>query len=146
MLAFICTHKPLSVNARRRAAYDDNLRTAYRAAHADETLPDGPLYGKVYYFHMEPTGLDADNLSKPVWDALKGLPYSDDKSIRLREAGLIDLRNTPVETFDLTTLPGPVAQRLIEVLGSAPHVVYVEIGKVEPEMYEFGRSLKRLLP
>ena len=35
------------------------------------------LYGQVYFFTSDGTDLDADNISKPVWDALIGSIYED---------------------------------------------------------------------
>ncbi len=139
MLAFICLQKPLSYNAQKKHRYEEVLRTAYSEYNSGASFADAPLYGCVYYFHTDPTNLDADNLSKPVWDALKGLSYLDDSLISLRHAGILKLKGEAFEPFDLSRLPDQIADRLIEVLGTEPHVLYVEIGQIEPEMFEFGR-------
>lgn len=101
---------------------------------------DAPLYGAVYYFHSQPSGLDADNLSKPVWDALQGVAYPDDSRIRLRHAGIVDLRAFSIDEFDLSRLPDAVAERLFTVIGSELHVLSVEIGILATHMFEFGRT------
>lgn len=47
------------------------------------------LYGQVYFFTSDGTDLDADNISKPVWDALIGTIYEDDKQIVQRTSTVI---------------------------------------------------------
>ena len=47
------------------------------------------LYGQVYFFTSEGTDLDADNISKPVWDALIGTAYEDDKQIVHRTSTVV---------------------------------------------------------
>ena len=49
------------------------------------------LYGQVYFFTSDGTDLDADNISKPVWDALIGTIYEDDKQIVQRTAELLQI-------------------------------------------------------
>jgi len=73
LLAFVLPAKPLSYNARdpaRRAAYERLLRASYLEFGG---LPPGtapPYYGHVYHFHWRDDLTDADNICKPVWDAL----------------------------------------------------------------------------
>jgi hypothetical protein len=75
-----------------------------------------------------------------VWDALTGLSYNDDSQIRLRHAGVIDLREVEFKSFNLSKIPDTVANALLEVLGTEPHVVYIELGSLQDDMYEFGRG------
>lgn len=92
MKAFLLKRKPKSVQSKTKSKYQEYLREAYNEYCDSDAFEEFPLYGKVYYFHRENTRLDADNLSKPVWDALEGLAYEDDSVIKLRHAGIIDLR------------------------------------------------------
>ena len=98
---------------------------------------------------------DADNISKPIWDALgKGGAYRDDRQVRLRIAAVVDLslvvgaEGTGVEAFDLSDAP-PVVANAVETLasgstdgdgaiGAAPGFVYVEMGRLGPAMLRFG--------
>jgi hypothetical protein len=96
------------------------------------------LYGLVYYLHAKPTDLDADNLSKPIWDALEGLVYEDDKIIRHRRSGVIDLRTKDLRAFDLSALPDNVASALMSAVGSEEHILYVEYGSLRDDMFAFG--------
>lgn len=98
------------------------------------------LYGAVYYLKNSKHMLDADNLSKPVWDALTGLAYEDDVQVLLRHSGIVDMRLRGASEFDLSTLPDDVAEQLIQTIGSEEHVVYIEIGPVDVSMFRFGLS------
>jgi hypothetical protein len=98
---------------------------------------------------------DADNISKPIWDALgKGGAFRDDKQVRLRIAAVVDLslvagaKGTETEVFDLSNAPPAVAHAL-EALASqetdgeragaaTPGFVYVEVGRLGPAMLRFG--------
>jgi len=140
MLAFICIKRPLSINARNKTRFQEEIRRAFSDSYSNLSPREGLLYGTVYYFHTVPRSLDADNLSKPVWDALKGLTYNDDSQIRLRHAGVIDLREVEFKSFNLSKIPDTVANALLDVLGTEPHVVYIELGPLQDDMYEFGRG------
>ncbi|MBN1874327.1 MAG: hypothetical protein JXA33_08850 [Anaerolineae bacterium] len=108
MEAFLCTFKPLSVNAdsKRKAKYVQRLVNAFRQYHGTSAPVNGDLYGLVYYFQRVGTGLDADNLSKPVWDALRSVAYFDDKQIKFRISGIFDLLVAGIDvTPDLSSVP-----------------------------------------
>lgn len=140
MQAFICTKKPRSVQARKKASYYEAIKDAYREFNASsEGL--ATLYGVVYYFHNQKTELDADNLSKPIWDALEGIVYADDKVVKLRHAGVIDLRKHEFNSFDLSRVPDEIFTKFIEVIGTEDHVIYVELGELDSDMYKFGNQL-----
>jgi hypothetical protein len=97
-----------------------------------------PLYGLVYYFHRVKTELDADNLSKPVWDSLVGAAYADDELIRLRIAGVYEVTEMSMEALILDRMPSPLAERLVQLLERHNHVLYVEFGRLNESMYLFG--------
>lgn len=137
MKAFICTVRPRSVQAKKSEQYKLRVLEACQRYHptADHLL--GPLYGIVYFFHKKPNDLDADNLSKPIWDALEGHFYEDDRVIQLRTSGVRDLR-AGIGILDLTNMPESVADDFIEALGDKDYLLYVEIGPLAPEMFTFA--------
>jgi hypothetical protein len=92
------------------------------------------LYGIVYYFHRKPTGTDADNISKLLWDSLNTVLFGDDKQIKLRIAGVIP--HQQINVIDTTYMAGPVADALIEaILEGQDHVIYMECGKLNDDLF-----------
>ena len=138
MLAFVCLEKPRSHQAESRSRYQDHLRSWYINALDGQGYDGQDLYGLVYYLKNSAHDLDADNLSKPVWDALSGLAYVDDRVIQYRQAGIIDMGQFDIGMFDLSSVSDEVAERLIEVVGTEEHVLYVEFGPLNMEMFDFG--------
>lgn len=139
MYAFICCDvQPVSVNARRNLAYQRRIQTAFQSYWPSIPLVDGELYAAVYYFHNVPTQLDADNLSKPVIDALTNVLYSDDRLIKLRHSGIFDLRSGDANEIDLTKMPNNVINDFINKLGESDHILYVEVGELDNSMYMFS--------
>lgn len=97
------------------------------------------LYGVAYYFHRGPTQIDADNLSKPIWDALQGAVYDDDASIKLRIAGVIDLSKPDgVVEMDLLRMPERVYESFLEAIDGEEHILYIEIGSIGMHHYRIG--------
>lgn len=96
------------------------------------------LYGVVYYFHKKNTGTDADNISKPLWDILKGIFFTDDHQIKLRIAGSIDISAGDFSIIDFSNLRGEITAELIEAFETKDHVVYVECGLLNNSMYKFN--------
>lgn len=135
--AFVCSVRPRSVNAKTAERYKALIQKAYAKYCAPCDLQP-PQYGLVYYFHRRKTDLDADNISKPVWDALEGICYSDDSVLKHRRSGVIDLSSGGMEAIDLSRVPDPVAAQMLASLGSDEHVLYVELGVLRPKMFEFG--------
>ncbi len=141
MYAFLCTDRPRSVNAKRTDKYQEQIRQAFRKYCRLADLLREPLYGIAYYFHAEHNQLDADNLSKPIWDALEGLAYQDDSVVQLRHSGIIDLRQTDLTVFDLSQMPDNVANAMVDFVATEEkHIIYVEFGSLKPEMFVFGCS------
>jgi len=69
---------------------------------------DGHLSYEVHIDHRTKTGLDADNLSKPIWDALRLVVYPDDKLIRFRSSTVSDLLTNEIKVFDLSNMPDEI--------------------------------------
>ena len=95
------------------------------------------LYGFVYYFHKIKTQLDADNLSKPVWDALGTVVYTDDKLVKFRSSAVFDLRATGIEVLDLSDIPDYLLDDFLEMIENEDHILYVEVGKFDYELFQF---------
>ena len=92
------------------------------------------LYGLVYHFFRENIGIDADNLSKPVWDGLNGMLFDDDKQVKMRIAGSFDLTTNDLTILDFSGLPGTAITTLLEALETEDHVLYVECGSFTIDM------------
>ena len=142
MQAFVCDCLPRSVNSRgdkeRKDKYYKSLIAAFRKYHADTAPSESSLYGIVYYFHKTETQLDADNLSKPIWDALVGTAFNDDFQIRFRSAGLFDFGTEKIDELDITNIPDYVFDDFLEMLNSRKHILYVEFGEFSYDLIQFG--------
>lgn len=144
MHAFLCNYAPRSVQAKNKAqkeTYYRSLVNAYRKYHPDVTISESSLYGFVYYFHRVKTQLDSDNLSKPIWDALKGTAFNDDLQIRFRSAGLFNLGTEKVDELDLTNMPDYIFDDFLEMIDSDhSHILYVEFGEFTYDLIRFGHT------
>lgn len=98
----------------------------------------GPVCGRIYYFRSVPHELDADNLSKPIIDALVGLAFADDALVELRHSGIVDLNRDDISGFDLTRMPDEILEDFMESIGTEKHLIYVELGDLRKEMFIFG--------
>ena len=90
------------------------------------------LYCKVFYFHMGSRTVDADNLSKPVLDALKGCVYGGDSQVVLRVAAKVDLAH---DTYTIAPgLDGLPHYEALQLMISDPaqekDILYVEVGEL----------------
>lgn len=141
MRAFLSNQKPRSVNARMTDRFQEGIRQSYREYCPDSEPLNDELYGVVYYFHKRHNQLDADNLSKPIWDALEGIAFENDLLIRLRHAGVVDLRKD-MTTIDLSNMPDTVVDNFIQMLGVEEHIVYVEFGILHQSMFLFGQEVR----
>lgn len=142
MQAFLCDFLPRSVNTRgnpeRKVEYYESLKTAFRKYHAGTVPLTSNLYGIVYYFYKSTTQLDADNLSKPVWDALQGAAYNNDFQVRYRSAGLFNFRTEKIEELDLTNIPDYLLPDFLLMLDNCKHFLYVEFGEFTYDLIQFG--------
>lgn len=140
MPVFIYRGEPRSYNSKGRKKYQEDLRQRFEALTEKPPVRNDSLYGFVYYFHRTPTTIDADNLSKPVWDALKNQAYNDDGQITIRYAGkrlMSQVQALVVETkhFDDYSL-----DQFSEALENDDHVLYVEWDTFAPSLFKFGPS------
>ena len=101
----------------------------------------GDLYGAIYYFYKDDKDHDADNISKPVWDCLNAVMYDDDRQIRLRIAGVFDLKRNDIQQLNLSKIPDPVFSLCIDALDNHDHFFYVECGPLHMEHYKFNLEI-----
>lgn len=94
-------------------------------------IAEKELYAAIYYFYREDVGLDADNISKPAWDALNAVGYSDDKQIKIRTAVAINLCEHDILVFDQDILPTDVLIDLIQSIADNNHTLYIEVGEID---------------
>lgn len=143
MHSFILKRQPKSHNKWKRSStkgqsYVNNIRSAFSEFYENFTEQSGELYGIAYYFHNKITNTDADNISKPIWDSLSEFLYQDDKQVKLRIAGCFDLRKKDFEILDVSGVPGSVIAAFVEAIQNEDHIVYVECGSLNDNMYKFN--------
>jgi len=146
-VSFVRAGRPLSANKTKGKIGEKiaaDLKGLYKAAGGGHW--NGFRYGVVYYFvrdYKPHNDSDADNVSKPIWDALEGEAYDDDKVVRLRRAGVIEIgasNGAPsLDVIDVTEMPATASDRFFHLLEQEErHIVYVELGAVTPDMFTFN--------
>lgn len=143
MYSFLCASQPRSINARGKEAYYDRIQNDFLNSIVGEfELLDEKLYGIVYYFYKKDINIDADNLSKPIWDALQEIIYDDDKIIQYRIAGKVPIESDDFAEIDLTNFPIGLELAFYEMIDSEDHILYIEVGRLDYKMFEFGFEAK----
>ncbi len=141
MHSFILNRKPLSYNScrkQKKVNYKADLEGAFSNYNPSFIRLSEKLYALVYYFYKVNVGLDADNLSKPIWDCLTGFLYDDDEQIKIRTAGSFDLSKGDFQSLDFTGLSGSMVAELTAAALSEEHVLYIECGQFDPSMFKFN--------
>ena len=140
MVSFLCKFRPRSVQAKHTAAYKRAVVSAYRMYHkSDATLLEENLYGIAYYFHKRPTEMDADNLSKPIWDALETILYEDDRAIKIRYAGTFAISEPGAAmVLHLERMPEGLYHDFLQAIDAEDHIIYIEVGTANLDLYRIG--------
>lgn len=94
------------------------------------------LYARVYYFHQEREVADADNISKPIIDALKGHLYPDDKQVIFRSAACLDMQRD--FEIDYTNVPADLVADISASILCGDSVIYIEVGSYSDVFIQFG--------
>ena len=136
---------PLSYNSKNKTAkavYQKRILSAFQRKYSG-AIPRFPanqeLYAKVFFFTSDGVNVDADNISKPIWDAVNGVAYVDDRKIVMRTAAVIDVRTHPLNTIDTSGISGDVAANLIQNLTEKNvRCLYIECGKFEESTIKIG--------
>ncbi|GAB4045083.1 RusA family crossover junction endodeoxyribonuclease [Spirosoma litoris] len=134
MYSFIVNAQPKSYNSRKPQNYQRLIVSAFKENYPAHAPLEIELYGLIYHFFRRDIGIDADNLSKPIWDSLKGVVFDDDKQIKMRIAGSFDLTANDFTVIDFSGLPGKDIGLLLEAIETEEHVLYVECGSFTMDM------------
>ena len=138
--SFIVKTKPKSYNSwgsasiAKKERYQELLATGFSEAHTLQEPLCEDLYGIVYHFFKRDIGLDADNLSKPVWDCLRSVLFDDDKRVKLRIAGSFDLTNDDLSFISSSGLSGKLIAELLVALETEDHLLYIECGTFSADL------------
>lgn len=144
MFCFIVKARPKSYNSWgsssviKKNSYKQLIETAFREAYPTHTLLEIDLYGLVYHFFQTDIGIDADNLSKPIWDCLRGTLFDDDKRAKMRIAGSLNVGVNELTVLNSSGLPGEIIVSLLEALETDEHVLYVECGTFTADMIQLN--------
>ena len=147
MIAFAFAGQPAAYGSgnyrsARKAAYQQAYQQAFLVAHPAAMLQSGDLYGIVLYFtkrrndYVDP---DADNISKPVWDSLTGYAYSNDRQIRLRTSGVVNLGELSLTELAVETLPSAILTDLenFVLADELRHLLYIHVAPLRADQYCF---------
>ncbi len=137
MYNFVVSTKPKSYNSKdkkKALQYQHHMQVAFTESYPVHALLTEDLYGLIYHFFRQNIGIDADNLSKPIWDSLKGIVFKDDKQVKMRIAGSFDLTANDLTVLNFSGLPGAVIASLLEAIETEEHVLYVECGRFTTDM------------
>ena len=102
------------------------------------------LHGKAIYIHKAKDSKDADNISKPLWDALNMYLYDDDNQIIHRQVvkaylGDPDIYN--LHEFDLTHVGSTEFTELVYFIldstNTDDRLIYIDISDYESKNVKF---------
>lgn len=131
--SFVYSGRPLSYNCtdkRKKEAYMRRISSTYLRKYVGSII-DSDLYAIVYYFFKDDVNLDADNISKPVWDSLSSIGYMDDNQIKIRTAVAIDVNKHSIMDFDQDNLSTDDVFDLFESIFGNEHTLYIQVGRIE---------------
>jgi len=141
MVYFVCNRKPLSIQSKHKAAFQNAIISdfsKYMTLYPDLPLHNN-LYTKVVYIYSKATDIDVDNMSKPLVDAFRNIIYPDDNIISHRICSKILLSEYSTIELNLDSLPEVVILELDRLLESgAEHILYFEVGQFNPNMVQIG--------
>lgn len=145
MYNFIATGQPPTFNswkhkwdAVKKASYKTAIAGTIFGYHPATTPLQDDLYGVIYHFFNKDLKIDADNLSKPMWDTLNSIFYADDYQIKMRIAGSFDLKKNGLTVLDFTSLGGQLAVDILDAFDNEDHIIYVECGKMNFNQWKFN--------
>lgn len=130
-----------SVDAKKKSKYIQLIQDTFSKEYHGKVpkyRKGAELYGQVFFFTSEGTDLDADNISKPVWDALKGVVYEDDKQIVMRTSTIVYKSK-----HNLISLNGEcerAADLLQAIQKKVVKCIYIECGYFKESMVEVEKE------
>ena len=104
-----------------------------------QTTSMDPLTAKVFYIHKLNDKKDADNISKPMWDALNNRAYVDDRQVKYLETLKIHLSTNDLHELDVSKMDDDDFDELIDFLGdpTKQRFIYIEISELECKNVRF---------
>lgn len=141
---------PVSQNNRPNATIDRlqrELIAAHNAKYSENPMPlnplisSDPLCAKVFYIHRVPDFKDADNISKPLWDALNEKAYIDDRQLRYLETLKIHESSLDIFEIDITEIDTIDLSAILDFFenneGDQKRVLYISISDHENSNVRF---------
>lgn len=125
---------PVSVNNRDRGPWQKLVEQAARAAIKEEDKLSAECRGIIVYFYFGSTGLDVDNIIKPISDALCAIAYHDDKIV-----GEWIVRKTDLGQTELVDPPAALVEHLEEWVAARQPFVYVCVVDERPNHAELPK-------
>lgn len=101
---------------------------------------EGRLYARIIWFHAEPTTQDADNIVKPILDALKNVVFKDDSQVGECHVARIDI-SRPYTFLNKPEVFGQLSELLVR---NENHIVFVEVGESPEQIVDFGVAQEEL--
>jgi hypothetical protein len=125
--------------------YRTFLQAEFNRKYPGHVIELNLLYGKVFWIHRTGDAYfilrDADNFSKPLWDALEECVYDNDRQIRFRQAAKLqhgaDSLTVNVEHMDDTDYEELLNFHL-DATNTNQNWLYIEIGDFKHTQVKFG--------
>lgn len=98
-----------------------------------------PLTAKIFYIHRVADKKDADNISKPMWDALNKRAYLDDRQVKYLETLKIHLSTSDLHELDVSMMDDDDFDELVDFIGNPAkeRFIYIEISELECKNVRF---------
>ena len=95
----------------------------------------GDLCVKAFYIHKVRDYKDADNISKPLWDALNTRVYKDDRQIRYLETLKVNVASVGSCEFDISDIDDEDLNDLTDFLfnptSTVNRLLYIEVADLD---------------
>lgn len=136
---------PLSYNSRNKNLFQSIIRSALQRKYhgvVPRFADNVELFARVYYFTSDGVTVDCDNISKPIWDALNGLLYTDDRFIVMRTAAVIDVNLHQFTTIDTSLVESDAAADLMQALAAKDvKCMFLECNQFNESMIKLGINI-----
>ncbi len=124
MIEFVVIGTPRRHKARSRPRWQATVKNAVPVRAGVLT---GDLRLRIDFFFAETTDLDADNIIKPIQDALEGIVYDDDEHVVDVCARKIDQQHLPPIIHPSIMLSDALAQK-------PGDFVYIRVAEAQPQV------------
>lgn len=124
MIEFVVTGTPRSHRAGSKSQWQNTVR---QAAPTQAALLAGPIRLRIDFFFEGTTDLDADNIVKPIQDALQHVVYGNDETVVDVCSRKVDRLNPP----PIISAPAALDNALNSTTGD---FVYIRVAAAHPEV------------